>query len=71
MNDVDIDSVFEIYNTLRINFILSLIDEDYGKFDIDKIPSMEFMSYDFKILKNDKTFEEFYNHLINKETNTI
>lgn len=71
MNDADIDSIFKIYNTLRINFILSLIDEDYGGFDIDKIPNMEFMSYDYKILKNHKTFEEFYNYLINKETGTI
>ena len=66
--ETTVDELFNVYNELRINFLLNLLEDDYGNFDLDKIPNMEFTSQDFKILKKCKSFEEFYTYLRNKKT---
>ena len=65
--EMTVDELFHVYNELRINFLLNLLEDDYGNFELDKIPPMEFTSQDFKILQKCKSFEEFYKHLTNKK----
>lgn len=57
-----VDELFNVYNELRINFLLNLLEDDYGNFELDKIPNMEFSSQKYK------SFEEFYKYLTNKGT---
>lgn len=66
--ETTVDELFNVYNELRINFLLNLLEDDYGNFELDKIPNMEFSSQDFKILQKCKSFEEFYKYLSNKKT---
>lgn len=64
--ETTVDELFNVYNELRINFLLNLLEDDYGNFELDKMPPVEFTSQDFKILQKCKSFEEFYNYLTNK-----
>lgn len=61
-----VDDAFNVINKLRIEFLLTLLDPEYGNVDLKKIPDMEFTSNDLRILKKCKSFEEFYKNINNK-----